>query len=425
MTDDKRVIDALNESIDDLLMGQSVEASLGLFPDYRDQLEPLLAAVIAAREADSVPPRPVEAIAAGKAGFLAAAAEQRSRAKPAPVRQRRRIRLPRVSWPALGRAPAWSAVAAAVVLVLVLATGGTVVAAASTLPGDALYPVKRAVQTVQISFTIGAEARDALQERFDQQHQEEVQQVLETGRVVRRLDFSGSIDDLMAGRWIVSGLTLHLDSQTLVEGTPESGARVWVEAEIALPGRLVARRIRVLAPPAPSAAAPPTEEPSPTATATSTPEPTPTDPPTPTPFVDEPTPEAVPLEVQEPTAAPTSKPVVEPSSTATATPTATATATATSSPTATETATLTPPPPSPTAELPRPVRVTGVIESMSGDTWSVSGQSVLVTGATAINESAGKATEGATVWVTAVPREGLLIATSITVEAPAPEPVQF
>jgi hypothetical protein len=71
------------------------------------------------------------------------------------------------------------------------------------------------------------------------------------------------------------------------------------------------------------------------------------------------------------------------------------------------------------------VRFQGIIESIGADTWVISGQSVLLTDATVIDQSAGKATEGASVWVIAERREGLLIATSITVEAPAPEIYQF
>jgi len=68
---------------------------------------------------------------------------------------------PRLGW--LGR-PAWAALGLSLVLVVVLAlaTSGTVLAAESSVPGDALYPVKRSVETVQLALTWAPEARSAL-----------------------------------------------------------------------------------------------------------------------------------------------------------------------------------------------------------------------------------------------------------------------
>jgi len=67
----------------------------------------------------------------------------------------------RLGW--FGR-PAWAALGLSLVLVVVLAlaTAGTVLAAESSVPGDTLYPVKRGVEAVQLALTWAPEARSAL-----------------------------------------------------------------------------------------------------------------------------------------------------------------------------------------------------------------------------------------------------------------------
>jgi hypothetical protein len=78
-------------------------------------------------------------------------------------------------------------------------------------------------------------------------------------------------------------------------------------------------------------------------------------------------------------------------------------------------------PPGP--ELPRPVRLHGIVQSIATDVWVVGGHWIVVTGETIIDETAGQAQEGARVWVTAVWRyDGVLVATLIRVAEEIAQP---
>ncbi len=435
----KRLITILAECIDHLLEGESVSACLERYQAHREEIEPLLTVVAVARQADAVPPRLPEAAAKAKADFLAAAASARLNRGRAAVRQRSRprLRLPRISWAPVTHAPAWATVAVATLLVLALLTGSTVAASARSLPGDVLYPVKLTVERVQLSLARDPEAKESLQEHFDERHREEAQEVVTRGRVVERLDFSGMIEAMDAEIWLVGGVTANLDALTEVEGIPAIGARALVEAQVERPGELVARRIRILAPPV-VRPEPPPEIDEPTAipaTPTWTPTiiPSPTDSPaaaggpTALPPVD--TPELPETPIPRPTVAPPPTQTATPTATGTVTPTCTPTVTPTCTPTPTDTPTQTttptPVPPTPTPELPRVVRFKGVIQSKEGDIWLIDGQRVLVTGETVVDETAGEAAVAADVWVTAEWRNDALVAISIKVEEPAPERWEF
>ena len=427
----KRRIAILAECIDHLLEGESVSACLERYQAHREEIEPLLTVVAVARQADAVPPRLPEAAANAKADFLAAAASARLNGERAAARQRSRprLRLPRIAWAPVAHAPAWATVAVATLLVLALLTGSTVAASTRTLPGDVLYPVKRTVERVQLSLVRDHEAKEALQERFEERRTEEAQEVVTSGRVVERLDFSGMIEAMDAESWLVGGVTVNLDALTEVEGIPAIGARALVEAQVERPGELVARRIRILAPPV-VAPEPLQEVEEPTAIP-ATPTWTPTTIPSPT---DTPaaagSPTALPpVDTPEQPETPIPRPTVVPLPTETATPTPTGTVTHTPTPTPTHTPTVTPTPtdtptpvpPTPTPELPRAVRFKGVIQSKEGDIWLIDGQRVLVTGETSIDDTAGEAIVGAKVWVHAEWSAGVLAAISIKVEEPAAE----
>lgn len=90
---------------------------------------------------------------------------------------RRAVRRP--GW--FGR-PAWAAAGLALMLVavLALATTGTVLAAEGSLPGEALYPVKRSAEAVQLALTWAPEARSTLLVSLAERRLAEVQAVCST-----------------------------------------------------------------------------------------------------------------------------------------------------------------------------------------------------------------------------------------------------
>ena len=400
------LITIFNSCLDRLLGGETISQCLEGHEPQRAEIQPLLAAVVVARQADAVPPRSPQTVAEAKGDFLAAAAARRLEIRQATARQRQ---APRISWSLPRRASAWRTVALCAVLMLSLLSGAAVsVYVQRSLPGDLLYPVKRVVESAQLSATRDPAAKQTLQEHFEQQNLEDVLKVIELRRVVEWLDFSGVIEAMEQGSWIIGNVPVLVDERTIMEEAPPLGARVRVEAQIERPGELVALRIRILAPPtATPVPAPATEQPPtailPTATCTATAAPPPTQTPA---AVSRPT-RRPPVDTPEPPDTPVPLPSRTPSPTKTVTPL----------PTKTATATPTPVPPTPTPTPPRPmeVRFEGIITSMEGDTWMVGGRSIRVTSET---ERVGEVTVGARVTVIAEPSDGVLVAKRIILREP-------
>jgi hypothetical protein len=144
--------DILDECIDRIVThGDTVEECLARYPERVEELEPLLRAAVAAVGGYEAEPR-AEFQRAAKSRFLNAVVAARGQ-----DRQRGRWH-----W---GWGRGW-AVTAVVVLALLIMGSGTVGASTNSLPGDLLYPVKRAAENVQAFFTFGNEARANLYVKF-------------------------------------------------------------------------------------------------------------------------------------------------------------------------------------------------------------------------------------------------------------------
>lgn len=440
----KQLVTIFDECVDRMLAGEPVSACLEDYQAQEAEIKPLLMAVAAARQADAVPPRSPQAVAEAKADFLAAAASRRLEAERTAMRQRAflRFRWPRISRLLPRLVPAWATVAVATLLVLVLLAGSAVIASARALPGDPLYPVKLATEWVQLSLTFDPETKKARQEEFDEHRLQEADEVVACGRVVKWGGYlSGVIKSLEKETWVIGRKTkeipVWIDQQTEVEGEPALGAHAGVNYYVPQPGKIVARRIRILALPPAAIPVPVTQTlqlptpvmPTPTCTPVAVLSPTNTPTPVHTPT------QRAPVETFELPETPVPKPSIAPSPTRTptCTPTGTPTATptlmptATPTPTASPTDTPTPVPPTPTPPRPITVRIVGIIESMTADAWVVAGRRILLTDKTVIDESAGKAAVGAQVVVSAEQREeGTLVARRIVVQKPAqPQVVEF
>lgn len=152
----------------------SLEECLTLYPEQREALETLLSIAMSARAGASYAPRP---------GF-----RQASRAR---LLNRLTPRRPVTFWraPRLTRQKTqpifvrrfimpWIVILA---LVASLVSGGTVYASGDALPGDALYPVKLAVEDAQLLLS-GDGGDVALYIEFLQTRMDEIQALIEAGR---------------------------------------------------------------------------------------------------------------------------------------------------------------------------------------------------------------------------------------------------
>jgi hypothetical protein len=292
----------LDECLDLLRSGIGVQTCLALYPQYELELRPLLQ--LAADVRAVTPPAPaIAARVAGRRRMLEAFAQQRARRPASIITQL----VARLAGQETGNArPVWRlAAAVAVIVMMVAALGGTAAASAASLPGDALYPVKLAVRQAGVALTFDATARKQLEDQFSAQQRQDVQAALQAGRRAA-VQFQGILQQIDENTWIVSGLTVTLQSgTTTVVGDPSVGAWVIVRGYLPGDGTLVATHLEVTSsrrsvlPPTPepieskSGEKPePTQPPGP-APEKPTPRPTP-EKPTPRPAPEKPTPRPAP-----------------------------------------------------------------------------------------------------------------------------------
>jgi len=155
----------LDECLTRLIRGGTVEDCLARYPERREELEPHLR--LAARLARSYGFTPSPAAKArGRQRVLAElTALESSRTAP-----RVRLRLP-----VINLVPRWATAAVALVLALVTLGGGaaTVAASGGTLPGDALYPVKRATEQARLAVAFSQPAKADLHLQYAERRAEE------------------------------------------------------------------------------------------------------------------------------------------------------------------------------------------------------------------------------------------------------------
>jgi hypothetical protein len=131
----------LDECLERLLVkGDTIAQCLQSFPKHADELKPLLETALATKKASAIQPRPEFRDRVRYQFSLALQEMERKRSRPF------------FSWSWQAR---WVPVGA-IVLVLLLASGGTVAAAGGSMPGGPLYSVKLATEQVRLVFTPSA-----------------------------------------------------------------------------------------------------------------------------------------------------------------------------------------------------------------------------------------------------------------------------
>jgi Domain of unknown function (DUF5667) len=132
----------LNECLGRLVSGcEDIDECLAAYPEYAEELRPMLMTAMLARKAASVEPSPEFRVRA-RYQFNAAVSDATDRKKRRPL--------------------AWQhnwALAASLSLMMILSGGGIVAASGESMPDSPLYQVKLAVEQAQIFFTPSASAK--------------------------------------------------------------------------------------------------------------------------------------------------------------------------------------------------------------------------------------------------------------------------
>lgn len=179
--------------------GADVDSVLTRYPEFAEDLRPILEASESAKSLAVASPSP-EVVRRNRAKVLQQAAVMRE----ARLRSSRRI------WSVpLRRA----LVSLAVITVLFMSSTGLVRAASTTLPGDNLYPVKRTWEDVLVLFTFNVQSRTALEVEHENERLDELKELFTDGRSVQ-VDFSGLVTRQNGDLWLVSGIPVALSPQT-------------------------------------------------------------------------------------------------------------------------------------------------------------------------------------------------------------------
>jgi len=284
------VVDALEDCLERLQAGASLEQVLALYPQWAKEMRPLLESALLAWSLRVTAPVPEASMARSRALFI-----EKAVAQP----QHRGLFDLKLCF----KYSLFAALCAVVILTI-----GTSFVSAQSLPGDILYPVKLAGEQTRLLFTTNTDQRLILQERYDQTRADEVANVLQDHRQVevtfvglltrtiddhwqvagvnvvfpsdlestfaqmvnayvevtglsqsdglvqvsqvqlRELIFSGTVTDMTLEMWYVDRIGVGIESATKVTGSVSVGAHVWVNAYRQEDGSLFARQIVVLTP---------------------------------------------------------------------------------------------------------------------------------------------------------------------------------
>src|SRR3990172_4783231 len=157
----------LDECVERLRKGATVEQCLASFSEQASELEPLLKAVVSLNQAYALRPR---------AEFKAQARTQALMALRSKTARKQRSWLGGFMW-----RRTWATFAVSI-LALVAVGGGAVVASANTLPGHPLYAVKTTAERAQLALTASDVGKARLLVKFADRRIKEIGSMVEVGR---------------------------------------------------------------------------------------------------------------------------------------------------------------------------------------------------------------------------------------------------
>ncbi len=228
MTNSTRLYDAFEVCLAAMGTGVDLETCLALYPDLAGELRPALQTAQNARLAASSQV-PEGAMRRSRARMQSRAAELRSK--------RRVFGLP-AAFPRLAMA------ALALVLAIFLSLNGLAVVSAKALPGDTLYPVKRAAENVRLQLAGSSENRLHIEEQYQQRRADEIRNLLSQGSM-RSVSFEGLVEEADSQRLLIEGLPVEITPDTQVIGEILPGRLVEVEGSTQAGGWIEAHELHL------------------------------------------------------------------------------------------------------------------------------------------------------------------------------------
>jgi uncharacterized membrane protein YgcG len=229
--------EVLEVCLQEVERGESIETVLFRYPEYADELRPILESSMNARSMAITAPS-AEVVQRNRARVLQHAAQMREHEAQAKSSSRR------VWFVSLRRA----AVTLVVVAMLFVSGTGLVRAASTTLPGDNLYPVKRTWEDMLVLFTFNLQQREALEVEHENERLQELREVFAAQRSAE-VEFSGVATGQNGNEWLIAGVRVMISDQTEVRDGPLAiGSAVRVKGHTQADGVVLAERVRLLDP---------------------------------------------------------------------------------------------------------------------------------------------------------------------------------
>ena len=223
-----RVEQAFEQCWSALLEGETLDSCLSRFPDLGAELHPLLEAALDAHDLWDIPVPEERAFRSRRRMALKA-----SELRPRKVSKPQAFALSR---PLL--------VGFAMIVIVFFAGSGLVVASAASLPGESLYPVKLAVERVQISLALNTASQLSLASSFEQRRIDEVRRLLALGRAAK-VQFDGRLDSVSADLLTVEGVPVTVSPATSLSPDLRPGDHVTVAGDTNPAGWVLAASVRL------------------------------------------------------------------------------------------------------------------------------------------------------------------------------------
>ena len=223
-----RSIESLfEECLQQLQAGDDLEKVLSRYPRQAKELRPLLEVAYKAIEAGKYIIVPSSAQKSDLAKFMSGA--KKVQRFQTPVRS---SLLPRLSFALL-----------VVIIILFLGGYGVFTASARTVPGDPLYPVKISVENTQLRFARDPIKRLELVESFEEERLTEIEEMTSRERS-GEVTFVGGLSKMDADQWLVANVNVLITTETQISGDIQPGYQVEVHGILQPDGRLVAELAR-------------------------------------------------------------------------------------------------------------------------------------------------------------------------------------
>jgi len=181
-----------------MVRGETVENCLNAYPQQADALKPLLMTALLAKNATVIEPRP-EFKASARYQFRIALQETTAN-------KNRFLSTWRFRW----------ATALTTILVMLMASGGLVVAAGTSMPDSPLYSVKLAVEQMQINLTFSDLDKAKLYAKFADRRVDEIMHMAKRGDTNR----------------IIAGTNLLGDQLTMIANLTTDTDKTWQDNRI-------------------------------------------------------------------------------------------------------------------------------------------------------------------------------------------------